>query len=97
VINRSLPLISIQSKETQDHISVHVRDNGVGIDENEMEFIFRPFYTKSVDGLPSGSGFGLTITKKIVDLHGGHIDVTSAPDKGTTFILSFPKEIIKSV
>ncbi len=97
VINRSLPLISIQNKETPDHISVHVRDNGVGIDENEMDFIFRPFYTKSVDGLPSGSGFGLTITKKILDLHGGHIDVTSAPDKGTTFILSFPKEIVKSV
>ncbi len=88
------PTIVIDCEESADEIKIKVQDNGVGIDEEELKLIFRPFYTKSIDGMPSGSGFGLTITSKILDLYGGEIDVVSQPGKGTMFILSFSKDIL---
>ncbi|MDZ7294831.1 MAG: ATP-binding protein, partial [candidate division KSB1 bacterium] len=48
--------------------------------------VFEPFYTTK----PTGSGLGLTVTQKLVQGHGGWIDVSSTPGKGSTFTLYFP-------
>ena len=64
-----------------------VRDNGPGIDPERQEKIFTPFYTSRADG----TGLGLAITRKLVEVHGGVIELDSQVDKGTEFRLSFPK------
>ncbi|MBW2281696.1 MAG: HAMP domain-containing histidine kinase [Deltaproteobacteria bacterium] len=64
-----------------------VRDNGPGIDPERQDKIFTPFYTSRAEG----TGLGLAITRKLVEAHGGAIELTSSPEKGTEFLLSFPK------
>jgi signal transduction histidine kinase len=65
-----------------------VKDNGPGIEPEKLDKIFSPFYTSK----SSGTGLGLAISKKLVDAHGGSIEVDSAPGSGTEFILTFPKQ-----
>ena len=62
---------------------VEIADNGVGIQPEHREKIFLPFYTTK----PTGTGLGMAIVKKIMDLHGGEIEIDSAPGRGTTIRL----------
>jgi len=61
-------------------------DSGVGIDDAAMARIFEPFYTTK----PDGTGLGLAITRKIVEGHGGTLQVESAVGKGTTVLVRLP-------
>jgi signal transduction histidine kinase len=74
------------------YICVEVSDSGIGINENELANIFDRFHqVKRVSpDSNSGTGLGLTIVKKILDMHGVLIDVKSELSKGTSFILTFP-------
>jgi len=65
-----------------------VRDNGPGIDADAIRKIFQPFYSEK----PNGTGLGLAITRKLVEAHGGAIEVHSDAGVGTEFVLTFPKE-----
>jgi signal transduction histidine kinase len=65
---------------------VEVADNGVGIQPEHRERIFLPFYTTK----PTGTGLGMAIVKKIMDLHGGEIEIDSAPSRGTSVRLVIP-------
>ncbi len=65
-----------------------VSDTGRGMDEATLERIWDIFYTTDPD---SGTGVGLTLTRKIVDLYGGTISVSSAPEEGTTFRVELPR------
>jgi signal transduction histidine kinase len=65
---------------------VEVSDTGVGIAPEDREKIFLPFFTTK----PSGTGLGMSIVKKIVDLHGGDIAVESAPGRGTRVRIALP-------
>lgn len=66
---------------------VRIADNGRGIDDEARERIFDPFYTSR----ENGTGLGLALCRKIVDAHGGTIDLESAPGEGTEFVLTFPR------
>jgi signal transduction histidine kinase len=66
---------------------LRVRDNGPGIAPEMLPRIFNPFHTSK----SSGTGLGLAISKKLVDAHGGSIEVRSSPGQGTEFLLTFPK------
>jgi signal transduction histidine kinase len=66
---------------------VRVRDNGPGIDAELRERLFSPFYTSKADG----TGLGLAICRKLVEAHGGSIEVSSEPGAGAGFLLTFPK------
>jgi signal transduction histidine kinase len=66
---------------------VRIADNGAGIDPAVRDRIFNPFYTSK----EHGTGLGLPITKKIVEAHGGSIDLESTAGAGTEFVLTFPK------
>jgi signal transduction histidine kinase len=68
---------------------ISVADNGPGLDAESRAKIFSPFY--STKGL-RGTGLGLAVTRKIVQEHGGKIDVHSAPQQGATFTLTFSSE-----
>lgn len=65
-----------------------IRDNGQGIEKENMEHIFDPFFTTKETG--RGSGMGLAVVQAIVDRHKGSIAVESEPDKGTVFTCLFP-------
>jgi len=65
---------------------IHVIDTGPGMDQETRSKIFQPYFsTRS-----GGSGLGLPVTRRIVEQHGGHIDLHSEPGKGTDFTLVFP-------
>jgi len=72
-----------------DYVVLTVTDRGTGMSPEDMDRIFEPFYTKKVMGR-SGTGLGLAVLWGTVKDHGGHIDVRSTEDRGTTFMIYFP-------
>lgn len=72
-----------------NNIKLLVEDDGIGIAEDQLEQIFDRFFRVSNKSSITGSGLGLSIVKKIVDMHGGNIDVSSREGLGTTFIITF--------
>jgi len=77
-------VVNLLSEE--DRAVVEVIDNGAGIAPEDREKIFLPFFTTK----PSGTGLGMAIVKKIVDLHAGEVSVESAPGRGTRVRVSLP-------
>ncbi|UVI31444.1 sensor histidine kinase [Paenibacillus spongiae] len=73
-------------------IIVHVKDNGVGISQEELPRIFERFYRidKTQSREAGGSGLGLTITKRLIESHDGKIGVTSKPGVGSVFTVMIP-------
>jgi PAS domain S-box-containing protein len=69
-----------------ERVTVEVADSGVGVLPEHRDKIFLPFFTTK----PSGTGLGMAIVKKIVDLHGGDISIESAPGRGTRVRISLP-------
>lgn len=67
-------------------VTVQIADNGCGIEPENMEKVFTPFFSSR----PSGTGLGLPLARKIIDLHRGRLTVTSAPKEGTTFTITLP-------
>ncbi|MCK4951753.1 MAG: response regulator, partial [Gammaproteobacteria bacterium] len=71
-----------------DYIELFFRDTGPGIQPEQMDRLFDPFYTTKDVG--KGTGMGLSMVHGIMHDHGGHVLVESGPGKGTTFALLFP-------
>ncbi|MBX7151709.1 HAMP domain-containing histidine kinase [bacterium] len=80
--------------ENDQSLSILVKDHGMGIDPKELSMVFEPFYrTQNVrDSQIHGNGLGLSIVKKIIEQHGGHVSITSMVDHGTTVTIYLPKE-----
>lgn len=76
---------------SEDKIVISVRDEGCGIKEEELPFIFDKFYKSKLRQNEKGSGLGLVIAKQIVIRHNGKIDVVSEVGYGTEFIFTFDK------
>ena len=71
-----------------NEVWARVTDNGPGMDSDTQARIFKPFFTSKANG----TGLGLAITRKLVDAHGGEIEVSSTPGQGSEFTLHFPKQ-----
>lgn len=69
-----------------DHFMFEITDNGIGMDQDTQRNIYEEFFSTKGS---SGTGLGLAVVEKVVNRHGGQIEVTSAPAKGTTFKLIF--------
>ena len=74
----------------KDKTILRFQDNGIGIDENDLQNIFTPFFRGENKRFAEGNGIGLSLTKKIIDLHKGEIVVVSKVDEGTTFTVELP-------
>ncbi|MUG93407.1 response regulator [Scytonema sp. UIC 10036] len=71
-------------------IIFQVKDTGIGIPTAEQQYVFKPFHRGENVGKIPGTGLGLTLVKKCLDLHGGEIIVQSEVGVGTTFTVKFP-------
>jgi signal transduction histidine kinase len=80
--------IVVHLRTSGAHALVEVEDSGIGIAEDHLPHIFQPFYR--VVSQVEGSGLGLSITREIVELHGGTIDVISKLGVGSTFCFRLP-------
>ncbi len=78
--------LSVHVWNENEVAKISVRDTGIGIAPDELPNIFKPFYTTK----STGSGLGLAICKKIIDEHGGQIEVLSSVGEGTNFIITLP-------
>mgnify|MGYP000347912116 FL=1 len=82
--------ISVRSFKDSDKkgIVVEIEDSGMGIPQEHMEKIFEPFFSTK----PKGTGLGLAVNYGIIQKHGGQIQVTSQPGRGTTMTIRLPCE-----
>jgi signal transduction histidine kinase len=87
--------VSLGENLAGSEVWVRISDNGPGIDDELRDKIFNPFVTSK----QSGTGLGLPITRKLVEAHGGEIelhsplDTAGGLDSGTEFVLTFPKDL----
>ncbi|MBU8714384.1 sensor histidine kinase [Brevibacillus parabrevis] len=86
--------IRVALHEQQGAVQVRISDTGIGIAKENLERIFERFFKedKSRNRTTGGSGLGLSIVKKIVEMHEATISVESEPGKGTTFTVAWPSE-----
>ena len=79
--------VKLRAQAVRENVDIFVSDQGEGIDRQNLESIFNPFFTTK----PKGVGLGLALVAKIVDEHGGRIQVWSEPGKGTHFAMMLPR------
>jgi signal transduction histidine kinase len=84
--------IKISALYDKDTVNISVADTGEGIPSEDLPNIFERFYRvdRSRTRATGGSGLGLTIAKRLVEAHGGHIYVASEPGEGSTFTITLP-------
>ncbi|MPY69096.1 MAG: PAS domain S-box protein [Alphaproteobacteria bacterium] len=90
VAQGTTPRVTIRGGERDGHCTIEVTDNGIGMKPEYLSRIFEIFQRLHLVEDYPGTGIGLAIVKKGVQIHHGTIDVVSAPGDGTTFKLSFP-------
>ena len=89
--NRKDGWIRLSAGIDSNNLLVAVSDNGLGIQKADLEHLFEKFYrAKATEQAADGTGLGLAICKRIVEAHGGQIEVTSEIGKGTTFMVCLP-------
>jgi PAS domain S-box-containing protein len=84
------PRVSIEAEPSPDGWVFTVRDNGIGMEPEQTERIFGLFQRLHSQAEYSGSGIGLSVTRRIVERHGGTIRVETAPGKGSAFSFTLP-------
>ena len=82
--------ISIELKQEADKIILTVEDSGIGMSDKVKAQIFKRFYREDTARSTRGFGLGMTITRRIVELHLGEIEIESAEAQGTTVSITLP-------
>ncbi|MFK7970312.1 MAG: sensor histidine kinase [Bacteroidia bacterium] len=85
--------VSLQTDQDATHVWLEVKDQGMGIPQDQLEKIFDKFHRVASGPIHNtkGTGLGLTLVKSIMDAHEGSVEVQSEPDKGSSFRLVFNK------
>ncbi len=83
--------VEVALSETDGYVCMHVIDNGAGIREEDIKFIFNRFYQSRKNGKSDSTGIGLNLVKRLVELHKGEISVESVPNVRTEFIVKLRK------
>ncbi|MFQ3573003.1 MAG: HAMP domain-containing sensor histidine kinase [Thermodesulfovibrionales bacterium] len=79
-------LLIIKTEVIEDHLVISFSDTGIGIDKNDIEKVFEPFFSTK----PNGLGLGLPLTKRVIEEHGGRLEIISEKGKGTDVIFVLP-------
>lgn len=88
--------VQVSVGTTNNEVIIVVKDSGIGIPEDELQYIYDPFFRASNTRNFEGYGIGLPLARNIMRQHNGTILVTSTPGHGTTVRLTFPLEIVYS-
>ena len=80
--------LTISAREAEGGIEIEVADTGVGIAAEHLDRIFEPFFTTHAE--EGGTGLGLAVSYRIVEMHGGSLTVDSSPGEGATFFVRLP-------
>ncbi|MFT4834773.1 MAG: signal transduction histidine kinase, partial [Flavobacteriaceae bacterium] len=88
----------IVSTSIKSHLEVKVKDNGIGVKEADIPFVFDRYYQASNGDaqMQGGTGIGLSLSKEIALLHGGDLKVKSRNGKGSSFMFELPMSRIVS-
>ena len=84
--------IWVTARRLEGWVQIDVRDNGIGLSADEQAQVFNKFFRAQQPATQEvgGTGLGLAITRLLVEMHGGHISVVSAPGQGSTFSFTMP-------
>ena len=90
--------ITVSAKVMDEFAEIEVRDEGIGIEEDKLESIFDSYeqVDQDINREYIGTGLGLTITKRLVELHNGTIEARSKPGEGSSFIFTIPLSLMES-
>jgi signal transduction histidine kinase len=83
--------VEVVARDQGDHVAISVRDDGVGIAPDDHARIFLEFEQAGKSTVQEGTGLGLALSRRFVELHGGHLSVDSATGAGSTFTFTLPK------
>ncbi|MCJ8272277.1 MAG: ATP-binding protein, partial [Psychrosphaera sp.] len=83
-------LIRFTALQDQQHVVICCMDTGIGITQNDKSNIFKRYYRGSNAGHMDGAGIGLAMVKDVIDAHGGHVDINSEVNKGTSVTIELP-------
>jgi hypothetical protein len=89
-------LINVEVNIGKDELLFLVQDKGIGIPEKDLQHLFTPFFRASNTSTIQGNGLGLSIVRESLLLHGGKVSCANNIDKGSTFILYFPLELVST-
>ena len=90
------PVISLSFQENREEFLIILKDNGIGMNPEYGDKVFRLFQRLNKSSQYEGTGIGLTICKNIVEKHNGKIWFESKEEEGTTFFISFPLDLVQS-
>ena len=82
--------VLIKTGQTAPKVKVSVGDRGIGLARDNIDKIFQPFYTTKREGL----GMGLSISRSIIEAHGGRLWAENNPDRGATFYFTLPTSFV---
>ncbi|MEK6546327.1 MAG: HAMP domain-containing sensor histidine kinase, partial [Nitrospinota bacterium] len=80
--------VRITTKKIDNKIEITFADTGLGISEDKVSNIFKPFFTTKAEG--KGTGLGLSIAKDIIEKYGGKIELENKVGEGVKFIITLP-------
>ena len=82
--------VTLTTRASDEQVVISVRDTGVGISAEDQEKIFEEFYQVGASRTQEGTGLGLALTRRLVELHHGQLTVESEPGAGSTFSVTMP-------
>jgi two-component system OmpR family sensor kinase len=90
--------IRLSARATKAGVTIAIADEGIGIEEADIEKVFTPFFRsdKSRSRATGGMGLGLALARRVVEAHEGTIEITSRPGRGTTVTLALPAQPVNS-
>jgi signal transduction histidine kinase len=89
-------VVKVQPSAHRSSVDIEITDTGVGIEQSKIDSIFEPFHQadNSIQRSYSGLGIGLTVARRMTELIGGKLSVTSKPGAGTRVTMSFPSQAV---